>query len=75
VDLSAIKDRLIEAAAAAALLGGGAQIITNTVDNAKQDTRIERVEKVDERLEQMQDDLTVTREAVVRLEAKMENTP
>jgi hypothetical protein len=75
VDLSAIKDRLIEAVAAAALLGGGAQIITNTVDNAKQDTRIERVEKVDERLEQMQDDLTVTREAVVRLEAKMENTP
>jgi hypothetical protein len=75
VDLSAIKDRLIEAAAAAALLGGGAQIITNTVDNAKQDTRLERVEKVDERLEQMQDDLTVTREAVVRLEAKMENTP
>lgn len=69
-----LKERLIEAAAAAALLGGGAQVIGNTVDIAKQDTRVERLEGVDARLEKIQQDLATTRETVVRLETYMENT-
>lgn len=72
MDLGVLKERLIEAVAAAALLGGGAQLINTTVENAKQDTRIERLETVDDRLEAIQDDLSTTRETVVRLETKLE---
>lgn len=72
MDWTALKDRLIEAAAAAALLGGGAQLIGNSVDIARQDTRLERVERLDERLEDIQQDVAETRETVVRLETKLE---
>jgi ribosomal protein L13E len=72
MDWTALKDRLIEAAAAAALLGGGAQLVGNSVDIARQDTRLERVERLDERLEDIQRDVAETRETVVRLETKME---
>jgi hypothetical protein len=74
MDFSALKERLIEGIAAAALLGGGAQLITNTVDNATQDARIERIEKLDSRIEEMADDVAETRETVIRLETKMETT-
>lgn len=74
MDWAALKERLIEAVAAAALLGGGAQLVSNTVDNATQDTRIERLEKLDERLDDIATDVSETRETVVRLETKMENT-
>ena len=72
MDLIALKERLIEAVAAAALLGGGAQLIGNTVQIAKQDTRVERLEELDEKLEVMADDVAETREAVIRLETKLE---
>ena len=72
MDLTALKERLIEAVAAAALLGGGAQLIGNTVQIAKQDTRVERLEELDEKLEVMADDVAETREAVIRLETKLE---
>lgn len=73
MDWSALKDRLIEAAAAAALLGGGAQLIGNTVELGKQETRVERLERMDERLDEIADDVAETRETVVRLEAKLED--
>jgi len=72
MDWGALKDRLFEAAAAAALLGSGAQVVGNTVDIAKQDTRLARVEKLDERLENIQQNVAETRETVVRLETKLE---
>lgn len=75
MDFGSLKERLIEAAAAAALLGGGSQIVTNSIDLAKHDTRIERLEGVDERLDKMATDLATTRETVIRLETKMEKTP
>lgn len=62
----------MEAAAAAALLGGGAQVVSTTVDVAKHDTRLERVEKIDARMEDIQKEVSETREAVVRLETKLE---
>lgn len=72
MDWSALKDRLIEAVAAAALLGGGAQLVSNTVDIGKQETRIERIEELDNKIEKMADDVAETRETVVRLETKLE---
>lgn len=67
-----LKDHLIEAVAAAALLGAGAQVVSNTVDLARQDTRIERVEALDAKIDKIADDAAATRETVARLEAKME---
>lgn len=67
-----LKDRIIEAAAAAALLGGGAQVISTTIDVAKHDERLERVEKIDDRMEIIQQEVSETREAVARLETKLE---
>lgn len=71
---AALRDRLIEAAAAAALLGGGAQLVSNTVDIATQDTRIARVESMDAKLDDIQREISETRESVVRLETKLEKT-
>lgn len=67
-----LKDRIIEATAAAVLLGGGAQVISTTVDVAKHDERLERVEKIDDRIEIIQQEVSETREAVARLETKLE---
>jgi chaperonin cofactor prefoldin len=67
-----IRDHLIQSIAAATLLGGGAMLVNGSVDNAKQDTRIERLERLDDRLETIQKDVSETRETVARLEAKIE---
>lgn len=72
MDWALLKDRLVEAAAAAALLGGGATVVGHSVDIARQDARLERVEKLDERLEDIQKDVAATRETVARLETKLE---
>lgn len=72
MDFGALKDRLIEAAAAAALLGGGAQMMSLTAEQARQSARIENVERIDDHIEGIRKDVSETREAVVRLETKLE---
>lgn len=72
MDWSPLKDRLIEAAAAAALLGGGAQVINTAIDVGQHDVRIGRLERLDERLDTIAKDVSETRETVIRLEAKSE---
>lgn len=69
----ALKDHLIQSAAAAALLGGGSLVVTNTIDVGKQESRIARLEKIDDRLEDLQKNVADTRETVIRLETRMEN--
>ena len=73
MDWGDLKFRLIEATAAAALLGGGAQVVNNSVEQARIETRVERLEKLDERLVDIQRDVSTTRETVARLEAKLED--
>lgn len=67
-----IREHVVQSIAAAALLGGGALVFNGTIENAKQDARLERVEKQDARLENIEKNVSETREAVARLEAKME---
>lgn len=67
-----IRDHVVQSIAAAAILGGGALVFNGTVDNAKQDARIERVERMDARLESIEKNVSETRESVARLEAKLE---
>ncbi len=69
---NSLKDRLIEATAAATILGGGATVVSHSVDIARQDARLERVEKLDARLESIEKNVSETRESVARLEAKLE---
>lgn len=72
MDFGAIKDRLFEAAATAVLLGGGAQVMSLTAEQARQSARIENVERIDDHIEGIRKDVSETREAVVRLETKLE---
>lgn len=74
MDITSIKERIIEAVATAALLGGGGLIVTGAISDGQQDTRIERLERLDEKLDEMSRDLHATKEGVIRLEAKLENS-
>ena len=69
MDLSALKDHLIQAVAAAALLGGGAALVDAKVDNARQDEQLKAASEI---LPEIQKDVRETRDAVIRLEAKGE---
>lgn len=66
-----LRDHVLQSVAAAALLGGGSLLINNSVGLARQDTRLERLERVDERLDSIQKDVAETRETVARLEAQV----
>ena len=46
MDLSALKDHLIQAVAAAALLGGGAALVDAKVDNARQDEQLKAASEI-----------------------------
>jgi uncharacterized protein (DUF342 family) len=67
-----LRDHVLQTVAAAAFLGGGSLVVGNSIDVAKHDTRLERLERVDERLDSIQRDVAQTRETVARLEAKAE---
>lgn len=67
-----LKDHLVNAVATAAVLGGGAAIIQNKVDLAKHDERITRIEKLDESMDKLADELAETRETLARVEARQE---
>lgn len=67
-----IKDHLFNAVATAAVLGGGAAVIQNKVDLAKHEERIARIEKLDESMDKLADELAETRETLARVEARQE---
>jgi hypothetical protein len=67
--LSSLKDHLIQAAATAALLGGGTAVVSNKINDARQDQQITQAAVI---LPEIQKDVKATREAVIRLEAKQE---
>lgn len=67
-----VKDHLFNAVATAAVLGGGAAVIQNKVDLAKHDERIARIEKLDESMDKLADELAETRETLARVEARQE---
>lgn len=52
-----LKTYVIQAIAAAAAVGAGSTLITNKVDNAKQDVRIERLEGLNSNVEGLRTDL------------------
>lgn len=69
LSLGALKDHLLQAIATAAVLGGGATLISTKVDNARQDQQLDALTKT---LPEIQKDVRATREGVIRLEAKQE---
>jgi len=74
VALKDLKDHLLNAVAAAAVLGGGATLIQGKVDLAKHDARITRLERLDESMDKLTDELASTRETLASVKARQEAT-
>lgn len=74
MNLDVIKDRVLEAVAIAAFIGGGAQLISNTVVAGKHDSRISAVERLNENVEALRLELTETKLILIeyRLNQSME---
>lgn len=71
MNFQAFRDHLISAASAAALLGGGATIVSTKVDNAVQDQRLAKLETLNDNVERLTGDI-----ADLRVElAKESNEP
>jgi len=64
---SELRDHLVSAAAGAALLGGGATIISNKVDVSVLDTRVKNLEKLNGNIETLQSELAETRIELARI--------
>lgn len=62
MNLIALRDSLITAAAGAAVLGGGASIITNRIGLAVANERIERLEDLNSNVKELRVELQRTRE-------------
>ena len=67
---AALKSYLINALAAAALLGGGATVIDAKVTNARQDAEITATAEALKAIPEIQKDVRETRDTVIRLEAQ-----
>lgn len=72
MSLPAIKDHLINAVLAAAVVGGGAAVVDTKVDVARHDERITRIEELDKSMDALRDELKVTRESLVRIEERQQ---
>lgn len=70
--LKDLKDHLLNAVAAAAVLGGGATLIQGKVDLAKHDARITRLERLDESMDKLTSELATTRETLASVKARQE---
>lgn len=68
----ALKEHLINAVAAAAVLGIGSITFSNSTAVARHDERIRRIESVGEKIDGLRDDLGATREQLQRLDARLE---
>lgn len=66
MNLAGLRDHLISAVSAAALLGGGATIITNKIGLVVVEDRVDRLEKLNENVEGLRSDLQATREDLIR---------
>jgi signal transduction histidine kinase len=69
LSLGGLKDHILQAIATAAVLGGGATLISTKVENAQQAEQLTTLTKT---LPEIQKDVRATREAVIRLEARQE---
>lgn len=67
MDISTIKQHLAEAVAAAALLGGGAQLVMNTVDIGRHDERLSDVEALNNNVQELRDELADTKVLLVEV--------
>lgn len=66
----ALRDHLVSAAATAALLGGGASVLTNKIDLAVLDGRVARLEELNTNVEALRKDMQATREELIRSQMK-----
>jgi hypothetical protein len=67
-----VKDHILPPLGIAMLLGSGSAIIKATIDNATQDERISRIEKLDASMEKLGDELATSRETLAAVKARQE---
>lgn len=67
-----LKDHLINAVAAAAVLGGGSTIVLNKLDIARHDERISQVERLGTNIEGLRGELRETSRKLDRLDGRLE---
>jgi len=66
MNLSALRDHLISVVAGAAVLGGSATLISTKIDVTVLTERVDKLEKLNENVEGLRDDLQSTREELIR---------
>lgn len=72
MNFATIRDHLIQAVAAASVLGGGSMVMGMKFDSVRQHERIERLEEISGDLKDIREDAAKTREDVAVIKAKLE---
>lgn len=70
MNLSALRDHLVNAAAATALIGGGATVVSTATKVAVHEERISKLEELNHNVEGLREDLGKTREELIRSTAR-----
>lgn len=70
--INAVLMKVGLAVASATILGGGSMVLTAHTDNARQEIRLERLEKATEKIETLSEKLDQTNQNIAVLNARME---
>lgn len=68
-----LRDHIFEVIAGAALVGMGTATITGVASNARQDTKIENLERLEPKLDKIIEAQSATNDRLTRIEAKLED--
>lgn len=68
-----LRDHIFEVIAGAAVLGMGTATATGMVSNARQDTKIENLERLEPKLDKIIEAQSATNDRLTRIEAKLED--
>ncbi|MGH6746387.1 hypothetical protein [Novosphingobium sp.] len=66
MNITALRDHLISVVAGAAVLSGGATLISSKIDLTVLTERVDKLEKLNENVEGLRSDLQTTREELIR---------
>jgi outer membrane murein-binding lipoprotein Lpp len=70
--MASLKEAIINAVAASAAIGAGGAIVTGKIDLARHDERIQRIEKLDAKMDRLSERLDRFSVDLARVETKQE---
>lgn len=71
--MASLKEYIINAVAATVAVGAGGAIITNKVEIARHDERIQRIEKLDDKMDNLSERLDRFSVDIARVQTKQED--